>query len=132
MIYKVVGNLAHIPLPNTVQLSYSRTRANHPYKLMHIAANSNAYTSKHSFFPRVTFHWTSLPSEAVCAESSGHHVILSQKAHSNNLVASKMRQVLLFGCRKKDVKEIIIATGLKQQLHRWFILIPVRTTALLQ
>jgi len=26
----------------------------------------------------------------------------------------------------------LTATGLKQQLHRWLILIPVRTTALLQ
>ena len=45
MMYKVVDNLVHIPLANTVQLSYSRTRANHPL------INSNAY--KHSLFPRV-------------------------------------------------------------------------------
>ena len=44
-MYKVVNNFVHIPLPNTVQLSYSRTRANHPL------INSNAY--KHSLFPRV-------------------------------------------------------------------------------
>ena len=42
---KVVNNLVHIPLANTVQLSYSRTRANDPL------INSNAY--KHPLFPRV-------------------------------------------------------------------------------
>ena len=36
MMYKVVINLVHMPLPNTVQLSYSRTLANHPYKFMYI------------------------------------------------------------------------------------------------
>ena len=58
MMYKVVNNLVHIPPPNSVQISYSRTRANHPYKFMHIFANSNAY--KHSFFPRV------IPSGTAC------------------------------------------------------------------
>ena len=67
LMYKVVNNLVHIPLPNSVQLSYSRTRANHPYTFMRIFANSNAY--KHSFFPRVIPLWNSLPSDAVCAES---------------------------------------------------------------
>ena len=66
-MYKVVNNLVHIPLPNSVQLSYSRTRANHPYKFMHIFANSNAH--KHSFFRRVIPLWNSLPSDAICAES---------------------------------------------------------------
>ena len=69
MMYKVVNNLVLIPLPNSVQPSYSRTRANHPYKFMHIFANSNAY--KHSFFPRVIPLWNSLPGNAVCAESVG-------------------------------------------------------------
>ena len=45
----------------------SLTRANHPYKFMHIFANSNAY--KYSFFPRVIPLWNSLPRDAVCAES---------------------------------------------------------------
>ena len=67
LMYKVVNNLVHIPLPNSVQLSYSRTRANHPYKFMHIFANSNGY--KYSFFPRVIPLWNSLPSDAVCADS---------------------------------------------------------------
>ena len=31
LMYKVVHNLVLIPLPNSVQSSYSRTRANHPY-----------------------------------------------------------------------------------------------------
>ena len=48
LMYKVVHNLVPIPLPNSVQSSYSRTRANHPYKFMHIFANSNAYKY---FFP---------------------------------------------------------------------------------
>ena len=61
MMYKVVNNLVHIPLANTVQLSYSRTRANHPLR------NSNGY--KHFLFPRVIPLWNSLPSDAVCAES---------------------------------------------------------------
>ena len=63
MTYKVVNNLVHMPLPNSVQLSYSRTRANHPYKFMHIFANLNAH--KHSFFPRVIPSGTGLPSDAV-------------------------------------------------------------------
>ena len=67
LMYKVVHNLVLIPLPNSVQSSYSRTRANHPYKFMHIFANSNAY--KYSFFPRVIPLWNSLPRDAVCAES---------------------------------------------------------------
>ena len=50
MMYKVVDNLVHIPLANTVQLSYSRTRANHPLR------NSNAY--KHFLFPRVPLSGT--------------------------------------------------------------------------
>ena len=67
LMYKVVRNLVLIPLPNSIQSSYSRTRANHPYKFMHIFANSNAY--KYSFFPRVIPLWNSLPRDAVCAES---------------------------------------------------------------
>ena len=67
LMYEVVHNLVLIPLPNSVQSSYSRTRANHPYKFMHIFANSNAY--KYSFFPRVIPLWNSLPRDAVCAES---------------------------------------------------------------
>ena len=68
MMYKVVQNLVYIPLPNSVQPSYSRTRANHPYTFMHIFANSNAY--KNSFFPRVISLRNSLPSfVSVCAES---------------------------------------------------------------
>ena len=67
LMYKVVHNLVLIPLPNSVQSSYTRTRANHPYKFMHIFANSNAY--KYSLFPRVIPLWNSLPKDAVCAES---------------------------------------------------------------
>ena len=67
LMYKVVNTLVHIPLSNSVQLSYSRTRANHPYKFMHIFANSNRY--KYSFFPGVIPLWNSLPSDAVCADS---------------------------------------------------------------
>ena len=63
-MYKVVHNIV---LPKSVQSSYSRTRANHPYKFIHIFANSNAY--KCSFFPRVIPLWNSLPRDAVCAES---------------------------------------------------------------
>ena len=65
MMYKVVHNLVHIALPNSVQRSYSRTRANHSYKFMHIFANSNAH--KHSFFPRVIPLRNSLPNVAFCA-----------------------------------------------------------------
>ena len=61
LMYKVVHNLVLIPLPNSVQSSYSRTRANRKF------ANSNAY--KYSFFPRVIPLWNSLPRDAVCAES---------------------------------------------------------------
>ena len=67
LMYKVVHNLVLIPLPNSVQSSYSRTRANHPYKFMHIFANSNAY--KYSFFPRVIPLWNSLLRDAILAES---------------------------------------------------------------
>ena len=66
MTYKVTYHLVHIPRPNSVQSSYSRTRATHPYKFRHIFANSNAY--KHSFFPRVIPLWNSLSRDAVCAE----------------------------------------------------------------
>ena len=48
LMYKVVHNLVLIPLPNSVQSSYSRTHANHPYKFMHIFANSNAYSILYS------------------------------------------------------------------------------------
>ena len=34
MMYIVVYNLDHISLPNSVQSSYSRTRANRPYKFL--------------------------------------------------------------------------------------------------
>ena len=47
MMYKVVYNLVYISLCNSVQSSFCRTRANHPYKFMHIFANSNAY--KHNY-----------------------------------------------------------------------------------
>ena len=67
IMYKAINNLVYLPFPDTVQPSFAKTRAKHPYKFMHIFANSNAY--KYSFFPRVIPIWNSLPSVAVCADS---------------------------------------------------------------
>ena len=50
MMYKVVNNLVHIPLPNSVQLSYSRTRANH--LLSPLTHSSTPISPSSPFLPR--------------------------------------------------------------------------------
>ena len=66
-IYKSINNLIYFPIPDSVRPADPRTRSNHPYKLRHIAKNTNAY--KYSFFHRIIHLWNSLPVIFVTATS---------------------------------------------------------------
>ena len=67
IMYKVVHDGIHLTFSTSVVLAFRSNHSNHPYKLRHIFAHTNAY--KFSFFPLVIPLWNDLPNSAVNAES---------------------------------------------------------------
>ena len=65
--HKSINNLLYLPIPGSVLPADPRTRSKYPYKVRHIATNTNAY--KYSFFPRTIPLWNNLPTTAVTATS---------------------------------------------------------------
>ena len=58
-LYKIINGHVEIEPSNYLTPSYSKTRANHSQKFMHISASKDYY--KNSFFPRTIPSWNSLP-----------------------------------------------------------------------
>jgi ribonuclease P/MRP protein subunit RPP40 len=65
-LYKIVHQT--IAIPNHLTPAYRNTRANHPYKFLHMQCRINQF--KYSFFPRTLIEWNRLPSAIVLLPSS--------------------------------------------------------------